>query len=318
MMRGSMVEAIEGRELAPCLATTHQAAMLDERLPAIHDVDGLALPESLPPVIDAHVHLFPDRLFEALWRWFDDHGWQVRYPLTSPKVVEFLLGRGVQQVVALHYAHREGMARGLNRYVAELASRDPRIVGTATVFPGEAGTAEILAEAFAHGARGVKMHCHVQCFAPDETRVEDVYRTCAEAGVPLVMHAGREPKSPAYTCDPHLLCGVERVDAVLRSYPTLKLVVPHLGADEFDGYGELLERHDNLWLDTTMAVTGFLPGEEGTPLVLRRPDRILYGTDFPNIPYAWDREVRALAGAGLSEEDLAAVLGQNAKTLWGI
>jgi predicted TIM-barrel fold metal-dependent hydrolase len=132
------------------------------------------------------------------------------------------------------------------------------------------------------------------------------------------MHAGREPKSPAYECDPYLICSADRVEAVLRSYPTLKLVVPHLGADEFDAYGELLERYDNLWLDTTMAVTGFLPGEPGTPLVLRRPERILYGTDFPNIPYAWDREVRAVTRCGVKEEDLAAILGENARTLWGL
>jgi hypothetical protein len=317
MMAGSMLEAEHHDVIAPCLATATGAGMLGARLPAVHDVDAPALPTSLPPVVDAHVHLFPDRLFEALWRWFDTHGWQVRYPLRSPEVVSFLLDRGVRKIVALHYAHREGMARSLNRYVATLAAVDARIVGTATVFPGEEGSAEILAEAFAQGLRGVKMHCHVQCFAPDESRVEDVYRACVEAGVPLVMHAGREPKSPAYDCDPHLICSADRVEAVLRSYPTLKLVVPHLGADEFDAYGELLDRYDNLWLDTTMAVTGFLPGDQGTPLVLRRPDRVLYGTDFPNIPYAWDREVRALARSGLREEELAAVLGDNARTLWG-
>jgi predicted TIM-barrel fold metal-dependent hydrolase len=48
-----------------------------------------------------------------------------------------------------------------------------------------------------------------------------------------------------------------------------------------------------------------------------RPERIMYGTDFPNIPYAWDREVKAIAGAGLKEEALAAMLGSNALGLFG-
>jgi uncharacterized protein len=26
-------------------------------------------------MIDAHVHLFPDRLYQAVWRWFDAAGW---------------------------------------------------------------------------------------------------------------------------------------------------------------------------------------------------------------------------------------------------
>jgi hypothetical protein len=241
----------------------------------------------------------------------------VRYRLPSPEVVSFLLGRGVARVVALHYAHKPGIARDLNRYVAALADAEPRILGTATVFPGEPDTAEILEEAFGAGLRGVKMHCHVQCFAPDAEEVEDVYRACVARGVPLVMHAGREPKSPAYACDPHELCSADRVEAVLRSYPGLKLVVPHLGADEFDAYARLIAHYDNLWLDTTMAITGYLPGPQGTPLVSVRPERILYGTDFPNIPYAWDREIRVLTRLGLREEALAQVVGANAALLFG-
>ena len=321
-----------GMELAPCLASHRPdvgrrretsaalegAGMLASALPAVSDVDGERLPESLPPVIDAHVHLFPDALFRALWRWFEAHGWPVRYRLPSPEVVSFLLGRGVGRVVALHYAHKPGIARDLNRYVAALAADEPRIIGTATVFPGETDSVAILEEGFDAGLRGVKMHCHVQCFAPDAEAVEDVYRICAARGLPLVMHAGREPKSPAYACDPYTLCSADRIETVLRSYPSLKLVVPHLGADEFDAYAKLIARYDNLWLDTTMAIGGYLPGPAGTPLVTVRPERILYGTDFPNIPYAWDREIRVLARLGLGEEALAQVVGANAAALFGL
>ena len=78
---------------------------------------------------------------------------------------------------------------------------------------------------------------------------------------------------------------------MLKDHPTLKLCVPHLGADEFDAYARLLERYDNLWLDTTMAVAGYFPMALPARLLHVRPERILYGTDFPNIPYAWDREL---------------------------
>jgi uncharacterized protein len=43
-----------------------------------------------------------------------------------------------------------------------------------------------------------------------------------------------------------------------------------------------------------------------------RPDRVMYGTDFPNIPYAWDREVTQLARR-CRDEDLEAVLGGTAR-----
>lgn len=286
-------------------------------LPALTDVEGERLDASLPPVVDAHVHLFPDRVFEAVWRWFDVHGWEIRYKLHTPAVIDFLLSRGVSKIVALCYAHKPGMARVLNRYMSEVCAREPRVVGLATVLPGEEGAAEVLAEAFSLGLAGVKLHCHVQCFAPDADEARAVYAVCEAAGKPVIVHAGREPSSPGYRCDAHALCSAERVERVLRDHPRLRLCVPHLGADEFHAYERMITRHDNLWLDTTMAVAGFLPGPDPSWMLRVRPDRIMYGTDFPNVPYAWDREIKRIAALGLREDELAQVLGGTATAFYG-
>ncbi|HLT31252.1 MAG TPA: amidohydrolase family protein [Myxococcaceae bacterium] len=290
----------------------------DGPLPAVNDEEGLRLPTALPPVIDAHVHLFPDRVFEAIWRWFDQHGWPIRYRLQAPGVIDFLLGRGVEQVIALHYSHTPGMARSLNHFIAGLTLDHPRVHGLATVLPGEPDAPQILAEAFELGLKGVKLHCHVQRFSPDDPHLAELYAVCEAYDRPLVMHAGREPSSAAYGVDTYALCNVERTARVLRDFPRLKLCIPHLGADEFEGYGRLLERHDTLWLDTTMALAGYFPVDPPRRLLEIRPDRILYGTDFPNLPYAWDREVRRIIGWRLPEADLAAMLGENARALYDL
>ena len=49
-----------------------------------------------------------------------------------------------------------------------------------------------------------------------------------------------------------------------------------------------------------------------------RSDRVLYGTDFPNIPYAWDRELRRISDMGLPEERLEALFFNNAEDLFSI
>ena len=278
--------------------------------------EGARLPSGLPPVVAAHVHLFPDRVFEKLWRWFETNAWPIRYKLQTPQVIDFLFSRGVSKIVALHYAHKPGMARMLNAYVAALAAADSRIMGLATVLPGEPDAVAVLDEGFSAGLLGVKLHCHVQCFSPAEAAMEPVYQACVRHQKPLVIHAGREPASAAYRCDAHALCNVERVEEVLRSYPTLKLCIPHLGADEFDGYERLLERHDNLWLDTTMMVADYFDLTPSRRMLDVRPDRILYGTDFPNLPYAWDRELKKLIDFGLGDDAEAALLGQNALRLF--
>lgn len=285
-------------------------------LPGIDDAEGPRLPRSLPPVIDAHVHLFPDGVFDALWRWFRAYAWPVRYPLYARQVIDFQLSRGVEHLVALHYAHKPGMAAALNTSMAALVADEPRVTGVATVLPGEPDAVEVLAAGFDAGLRGAKLHCHVQCFAPDSPEVGPLAALCAQRGQPLVMHAGREPRSPAYACDPHQICAAERVDALLTEHPGLTLVVPHLGADEFEPYVALLEKHDGLWLDTTMMAAGFFAVPGLKRLLSARPDRLMYGSDFPNLPYAWDREVRAIAELRLREADLEAILGGNARRLW--
>jgi len=98
----------------------------------------------------------------------------------------------------------------------------------------------------------------------------------------------------------------------------LKLCVPHLGADEFDDYRQLMENYDNLWLDTTMTLANYLPMDYFPELSKMRVDRIIFGTDFPNLPYAWDREIKCLAGLNLPGNTLARILGKNASEFYSI
>ena len=312
-----MREDLSGSGPLCCLAAPLERRGMSLPLPAVNDEEGPHLPASLPPVVDAHIHLFPDAVFDAVWKWFDTYGWPVRYKLKTPQALEFLLSRGVSKVVALHYSHKPGMARALNEYMAQIAAQDSRVIGLATVFPGEPGAKQIVQDAFAKGLKGVKLHCHVQCFSADAPELNELYEACVEANLPLVMHAGREPSSPAYKCDVYAMCGAERVERVLKAYPKLKLCVPHLGADEFDEYARLLERFENLWLDTTMMGSNYFPIEFPRRMVEAAPDRILYGTDFPNLPYAWDREVKHLASLKFRDEVEAGLLGQNALRLYG-
>jgi predicted TIM-barrel fold metal-dependent hydrolase len=268
--------------------------------------------------VDAHVHLFPDAFFASVWQWFDQYGWPIRYKLTASEVIEFLFSRGVDHIVALHYAHKPGVARSLNKYMAELCNRYRRVTGMATVLPGEKYAADILEEGFRQGLSGVKLHAHVQCIEMESQAMHEVYNVCIDNNKPLIMHVGREPKSHAYACDPYEICSADRLERVIRTYPDLKVCVPHLGADEFDAYRRMLEEYDNLWLDTTMMLAGYLPGIRSPNLSAFRPDRIMYGSDFPNLPYAWDRELKRLSKLNLPMNSLAMILAKNAAEFYAI
>lgn len=293
--------------------------MLDTKLPAIRDIEEDSIPSAIPELIDGHVHIFPDRLFAAVRSWFDEHGWPIRYRQSAQSGLQFLIDHGVSHIVALQYAHKPGLAAELNAFGLEIQNQFAgRVTSLATVFPGEEGAEDILRAAFASGLRGVKLHQHVQCFALDGPAMEVVYKCCAAHNRPLLIHAGREPKSDAYPCDPHQFCKVELIEDVLRAFPELQLCVPHLGADEFSEYQKLIEKYDNLWLDTTMAITDYLPKISRSPLSEYRSDRVLYGSDFPNLPYAWDREAKQLLQENLTKHSLRAISSENARVLYGI
>jgi len=288
-------------------------------LPAPGDREGDRIPGDVPFVVDAHVHLFPDSLFEAIWGWFDQFGWPIRYRLSSPQIIEFLLSRGVGHIVGLHYAHKPGIARQLNSYMAKLCGSYPQLTGAATIFPGEEEAAGILKEAFQLGLNAVKLHAHVQGFRLDSAGMHEIYEVCSAFDKPLVMHVGREPKNPyfPYPVDPYLICVAEKVEQVIKDYPKLRICVPHLGADEYAAYSRMIEQYDNLWLDTTMMLADYLPTTP-PPLSGMRVDRIMFGTDIPNIPYAWDREIRKLRQMDLPTESLDLILAKNALEFFSI
>lgn len=287
--------------------------MLKPNLPGIDDEEGERVPQGLPPVIDAHVHIFPENIFSAIWAWFDENAWPIRYRLSSADLLAYLLSRGESHVIALQYAHKPGISRMLNQHMVESCRDFPgKVSGMAAVFPGEENAEGILKEAFGQGLMGVKLHAHVQCFDMNAKEMDVIYDVCESEQKPMVMHVGREPKSVAYRCDPYEICSAEKLEHVIKNFPRLRICVPHLGFDELGVYRSLIEKYDTLWLDTTMMLADYFPIREPVNLNTYRSDRVMYGSDFPNIPYAWDRELKRLRNSGLPQEKLEWILGKSA------
>ena len=280
------------------------------------DPEGAAVPDGVE-LFDAHVHLFPPRLFEAIWRWFDAHAWPIRYRLHAEEVVEFLRQRRVRRFAGLCYSHKPGLAPVLNQAMYELGRAHPELVPLGTVLPGEPDARRILDDAFGRlGLRGLKLHCHVQKMGADDPRLFEVYQACVDADRPVILHAGREPSFAAYGVDTRALCAAAQIERVLQRYPKLKLVVPHLGMDELAEYEALLRRYENLWLDTTMAIGEYFAVPVPPTLFPELAERMLYGTDFPNLPYAWDRELHKVLTSGLAPTAQRQLLWGNAARLF--
>jgi uncharacterized protein len=245
------------------------------------------------PCIDVHVHLHPLRLGEAIQRHFAREGWVARHPFEPAKVAETLAERGVERFCFFSYAHKPGMARDLNRWVAETAARLTGAIALGTLHPDDPDLDEVAREATGDlGLRGFKFHHSVQRFHVDDERLFPVYERAEAAGHLFVLHVGTLPYRDAFT-------GVERFRRVLARFPRLTAIVAHMGAFESDAFLALLDAYPNLRVDTTMALApaaapfvGCDPTAITDAALIRYQDRILFGSDFPLIPYDYDEERR--------------------------
>lgn len=94
-----------------------------------------------------------------------------------------------------------------------------------------------------------------------------------------------------------------------------------MGMPEYADFLDLADRYSEVRLDTTMAFTdfseqfsGFPPQDRGRLADLG--DRILLGTDFPNIPYPYEHQLDALERLGLGDAWLRAVCHDNGARLF--
>ena len=272
----------------------------------------------IPGLFDIHVHFLPPRVQAKVWEQFDRGGpligreWPIRYRGSDAERVEQLRALGVRRFSALSYAHRAGMAEFLNDWAFELADRVPECLRSATFFP-EDGVGEYVEKRLAGGAEIFKVHVQVGAFDLRDPLLDPVWGLLAEAGTPVVVHAGSGPVATQHT-------GPEPMRAVLARHPRLTAVIAHMGSPEYLEFHALVEEFPRVHLDTTMIWTSFF--EDASPYprhllprLVHHADRVLLGTDFPNIPYPYAHQLEVIAGLGLGDAWLRRVCWENAAAL---
>src|SRR5204862_7864128 len=137
-----------------------------------------------------------------------------------------LRAHGVERFCFFSYAHKPGMARDLNRWVAETARDLPGAVPLGTLHPDDADVVKIAHEALdEHRRAGFKFHCSVQRFRADDPPLFCVSGRAAAEGRVFVLHAGTMPSrddSP----------GVAHARTLLDRFLPSVVRVAHLGCFE--------------------------------------------------------------------------------------
>jgi uncharacterized protein len=272
----------------------------------------------LPGLVDIHVHFMPKPVLDAVWRYFDaarEHygvAWPVQYRTSDEQRLTTLAELGVRAFPALLYPHRPDMAESLNAWAREFAARTPGCVPTSTFYP-EPSAPDYVRAALDAGTRVFKVHVQVGAFDPREDVLDPVWGMLAEAEVPVVVHCGSGPLPGAHT-------GPGPFGEVLARHPRLTAVIAHCGAPEYAEHLGFARRYPNVHLDTTMVGTRFMDALAPVPPDVvaelgELGDRVVLGSDFPNIPYPYAEQLAALERFDLGEQWLRAVCWDNGARL---
>jgi predicted TIM-barrel fold metal-dependent hydrolase len=261
-------------------------------------------------IVDAHVHLLPERLAAKIRRFFEDRGAPAMpYPYAPEAARRHLAEAGIARCWSLPYAHRAGVAGPLNRWMAETWSGDPMVLPGATVHPDD-DVAAIVREAI--GALGLtvfKLHCSVGAFSVEDARLDPLWERVSETGLPVVVHAGRAPEGTAAAEE------VEAVGRVAARWPRARIVIAHFGSPAVAMTLALLHERPNLYADLCPVVADPVRLYRASIAGLER--RILYGSDTPTVAVTIEDSLARVRSWKLEPSDEEAILGGTAAGLLG-
>ncbi|AYF79128.1 amidohydrolase [Nocardia yunnanensis] len=263
----------------------------------------------------------PEQVLRKVWGYFDAAGplighreWPITYRDEEEVRLKTLRGFGVRAFTSMVYPHKPEMAAWLNDWSADFAARTPDCLHTSTFYPEPTAPAYVRA-AIEGGTRIFKLHIQVGDYHPADPRLDEVWGMVQDAGIPVVMHCGSGPAAGRFT-------GPGPMIELLRRFPRLRPIIAHMGTPEYSEFLDLAESYNGVLLDTTMNFTDFFDADDfpraELPRVRDLGDRILFGSDFPNIPYPYGHALFALERLELGDDWLRAVCHDNAASVFNI
>jgi predicted TIM-barrel fold metal-dependent hydrolase len=243
------------------------------------------------PVIDCHAHAGPSRGIDRV---------------ASPEAIVRLMDRiGIERNVVSGLMFATGVrVETMNDWVAECLRAHPdRFLGYCYINPNfpEAMEAEIERCFGRPGFAGFKLHVSWNGVPYDADAYAPVYDFAAAGGIPILAHTWGDES-------------VRALARMARVHPGIPFLAGHSGAGDVSITLEEAHRTPNLYLELTYS--------GGTPWLVERlvaeigSGRIVWGSD--TILFAASHQVGKVVFADIPEEDKRAILGGNAKRLFGI
>lgn len=243
---------------------------------------------------------------------------------SEDEVVAEFRAAGVEVVmVAFDIETAAGTPPCTNEYVAGFRAQHPDVIvqGWASVDPLKGAAA---VEQAAVAMRDLKMlgfHFHpiMGHFAVDEPRFAPLWQTISDLGAPVMidvgttgMGAGMPGGLGARIRHAHPLA----IDELAASYPNLKIVAAHPGWPWVDEMTAVALHKGNVYWEMSGWAPKYLPDQIKKDIRGRLRDKVMFGSDYPSIPY--DRLFREWEELGYDDEIYEKLFHANAERILGL
>lgn len=260
-------------------------------------------------IIDAHTHVWPDRIAPLALGNNQVPGLRARGDGTVDGLMSSMTSTGVDVSCCLGIANEARQVDKVNAFVANLAGERRLAFGTVHV---GLSVEENLASLRRNGLTAVKIHPLFQRFALNDPALWEIFEAFG-SDVAVIVHVGAG--GDAFT---NGLSSPTMIADIARRLPSLRLVACHFG-----GYRILDEAEETLAGVDVVLETSWPPG-----LTTLRPERVrelirahgaervVFGSDWPMTDPG--EEIQAIEALRLSDDETKSVLGGTMARVLGI
>jgi predicted TIM-barrel fold metal-dependent hydrolase len=165
------------------------------------------------------------------------------------------------------------------------------------------------------GFIGAHFYPHWFEMAPDHRKVYPFYAKCWELDVPIQMQVGQ---SMVYNPDYPCISPAKPItlDPIACDFPELKLIGIHVGIPWVEEMIAMAWKHKNVYIGCDAHRPKYWPKEFTHYINSFGQDKVIFGTDFPVLPFK--RTVEDIDNLGLRPEARRKLMRDNAIRVYGL
>lgn len=244
-------------------------------------------------MIDVHTHLWPlEQTPDYLKSYFTGRDKKSDgYELTCEGLLESMDEAGIDLSIVFALAFSPSTTNTelekANQYVLEQCEKsNGRLVPFCTINPFEEKAGDYLKRYMEQdGFVGLKLHCNMQQFFPNDERLYPIYRVMEEYGKPVLFHSGGIGVNP----NKDRFGQPVNFDDIACDFPELPIILGHAGRIWYNETAMLLRKHKNVFAEIS---TNIGRAEELKTMPLKdlfrivkgwagSTEHLMFGSDYP-------------------------------------